>query len=263
MVAFDARYSAQVFPYRPHHYGYLQRSARGAAALLRGQRGAGRRAGSDRQYPDQQLRDLRVQPPRPRRAYSLLLGNLSRFAPVQVQVFGYYGDGARTTEEISLTPKAHVEVSSRGKRGPASLSRRDQDALPARLLRRRPPRSVRRAGAVQSPVHVLQVIDPPLARGARRPAALLLYRSHRGRAARGLSGGALATPGKGAHRQALHRLSGGSPRLPARATGQPMNRYDDVPVPDLLTNLALRHFRHRPFGDLWRVFRRGLPIHAL
>ena len=64
LVVFDARYDPRIFPYRPHHYGYLHRQdSAGAAALLRGQRHAGRRARPHRRRRAQQLRDLSL--PRP------------------------------------------------------------------------------------------------------------------------------------------------------------------------------------------------------
>ena len=110
MVLFDARYDERIFPYRPHHYAYLHR--RGSPApplyyavnavlggvpdrigatgmnnfetyLFRGQALAGRHA--------------------------VLLGNVSRFAPAEVQVTAYYGE-ARVTERITLESKVHAEV---------------------------------------------------------------------------------------------------------------------------------------------------------
>ena len=44
-----------------------------------------------------------------RERYSLMIGNLSRFAVAEAQIFAYY-DRERTSREVILNPKAHAEV---------------------------------------------------------------------------------------------------------------------------------------------------------
>lgn len=41
--------------------------------------------------------------------YSLLLGCLARFVPVEAQVFTYYGS-LRVAQDVTLAPKCHTEI---------------------------------------------------------------------------------------------------------------------------------------------------------
>jgi hypothetical protein len=60
--------------------------------------------------------------------YSLLLGSASRFAPVEAQVFAYY-ERDRTTQEVRLGPKAHVEVALPAERDGQRLTRDELKSL--------------------------------------------------------------------------------------------------------------------------------------
>ena len=110
MVVFDTRYDERVFPYRPHHYAFLYR--RGSSgpplyyALNAALGGVPDRIGTTRfNYFETYLFLSRSFAQR----YSLMIGNLSRFATAEAQVFAYY-DGGRTTQEVTVAPKAHTEV---------------------------------------------------------------------------------------------------------------------------------------------------------
>jgi hypothetical protein len=54
--------------------------------------------------------------------YSLMLGNPSMFASAEAQVFAYYDTG-RTVQEITLGPKAHIEVPLPGEHNGHRLKR--------------------------------------------------------------------------------------------------------------------------------------------
>ena len=110
MVVFDARYDDRVFPYRPHHYAYFHR--RGSSmpplyyAVNAALGGVPDRIGATGINNFETYLFLR----RPfAERFALLLGNLSRFASAEAQVFAYYG-GERTTREVLLGPKGHAEV---------------------------------------------------------------------------------------------------------------------------------------------------------
>jgi hypothetical protein len=110
MVLLDARYDEAVFPYRPHHYGFVHRAGSEAPPLYYAVNAAlggvpdrigatginnfetylfRRRAGADR--------------------FSVLAGNPARFASVEVQVTAFYG-AARAPASVVLPPRAHAEV---------------------------------------------------------------------------------------------------------------------------------------------------------
>jgi len=114
MVAFDARYDETAFPYgRPHHYAFLRRPGSAAppvyynvnSALGGFDRGA-RDKGAVRLHNFETY--LFVRRTLPQR-YSLLLGNLSRFVDAQAEVVSHFG-AERRTREITIPPRAHVEV---------------------------------------------------------------------------------------------------------------------------------------------------------
>jgi hypothetical protein len=129
MVALDARYEERVFPYRPHHYGYLHR--RGSAtpplyyAVNAALGGVPDRIGATRinNFETYLFRREGVVG-----RHSLLLGNVARFSAVRAQVFSYYGD-ARVAREVVLEPKAHTEVSLAPEREGRQLTRVEVKAL--------------------------------------------------------------------------------------------------------------------------------------
>ena len=129
MVAFDARYDERIFPYRPHHYAYLHRRGSTAPALYYAVNavlgGVPDRIGVT-SINNFEMYLFRRNPFTER--YSVLLGCLSRFAPVEAQVFAYYAD-ERTYREVILEPKAHVEVELPAARDGQRLSRVEIKAL--------------------------------------------------------------------------------------------------------------------------------------
>lgn len=110
MVTFDARYDAEVFPYRPHHYGYLHRSHSSDPSLYYAVNavlgGVPDRVGATN-LNNFETYVLRRHPSAAR--YSVLLGCLARWAPVEAQVFAHYGP-ERVLHEVTLQPRQHVEV---------------------------------------------------------------------------------------------------------------------------------------------------------
>ena len=111
MAVFDTRYDDAIFPYRPHHYAYLRRRGGTAPALYYAVSsalgGVPDRIGAHRITHFETYLFLR----RPHRErYSVMVGNLSRFASTEAQVTAYYAGGARTTQEASLGPKCHAEI---------------------------------------------------------------------------------------------------------------------------------------------------------
>ena len=129
MVAFDTRYDEGIFPYRPHHYAYLHRRGSTAPALYYAVNavlgGVPDRIGatSINNFETYIFRSGLFA-----ERYSLLLGCLSRFAPVEAQVFAHYGT-ARTVREVSIQPKAHVEVELPSQQDGQRLSRVELKAL--------------------------------------------------------------------------------------------------------------------------------------
>jgi len=92
MVLFDARYDEHVFPYRPHQYAYLH--PRGATdaplyyAVNATLGGVPDRIGATN------INNVETYVFRPRafaERYSVMLGNVSRFAAAQAQLIAYYG----------------------------------------------------------------------------------------------------------------------------------------------------------------------------
>src|SRR5574337_958247 len=112
MAVFDARSDEQVFPYRPHHYAYLHRRGSPAPPLyyaVTASRGG---------VPDRLATKVSILPNfesylflgRPfGERFSVLLGNLGRFAAAEAQIFSYYG-AERLIHDLTLSPRAHVEV---------------------------------------------------------------------------------------------------------------------------------------------------------
>lgn len=129
MIVFDARYDERIFPYRPHHYGYLHR--RGAPtpslyyAVNAALGGVPDRIGATG-INNFETYLFRRTPFAER--YSVLLGCLSRFAAVEAQVYAYYGQ-ERTSRDVKLEPRTHLEVELPAERGGQRLSRVELKAL--------------------------------------------------------------------------------------------------------------------------------------
>lgn len=129
MVVLDARYDARTFPYRPHHYGFLHRAGSDAPPLYYAVNavlgGVPDRIGATN-INNFETYLFRRRPFAAR--YSVLLGNVSRFAEAEAQVFAYHGE-ARTTRDVRLGPKAHLEVELPGERHGVPLARVEVKAL--------------------------------------------------------------------------------------------------------------------------------------
>ena len=109
-VLFDARYDERAFPYRPHHYAYLHRTASGDAPLYYAVNatlgGVPDRIGASR------LNNFETYLFRARRfaeRYSLLLGSAARFTDVQARVTCYY-TSTSTSSTVTLAPRRHAEI---------------------------------------------------------------------------------------------------------------------------------------------------------
>jgi len=110
-VTFDARYDERVFAYRPHHYGYLHRRAGASASLYYAVTAA--LGGVPDRIGNTKINNFEsylFMPLGGAELRSVLLGNVARFAPAQVEVITYYGR-ARNASTVTLAPKAHTEVS--------------------------------------------------------------------------------------------------------------------------------------------------------
>jgi hypothetical protein len=129
MIVFDARYDERIFPYRPHHYGYLHR--RGSAgpplyyAVNATLGGVPDRIGATG-INNFETYLFRTDADGGR--HSLILGNLSRFSSAKAQVFTYYGE-TRLTHDVTLKPKAHTEVALAAERSGHRLERVEVKAL--------------------------------------------------------------------------------------------------------------------------------------
>ena len=132
MVVFDARYDPRIFPYRPHHYAYLHRRGSAAAPLyyavnatLGGvpDRIEGIASVAMNNFESYLFLDRRLA-----ERYALVLGNLSRFAHADAQVFTYYG-GERRARDVALAPKQHVEVALDAQDGGRRLQRVEVKAV--------------------------------------------------------------------------------------------------------------------------------------
>jgi len=110
LVLFDARYDARVFPYRPHHYAYLHRTASGDPPLYYAVNatlgGVPDRIGTER------LNNFETYLFRGRRfaeRYSLLLASAARFTDVEARVTCYYAS-TTTTTTVTLAPRHYAEI---------------------------------------------------------------------------------------------------------------------------------------------------------
>ena len=129
MVLLDARYDARIFPYRPHHYGFLHRRGSTAAALYYAANavlgGVPDRIGATGLNNFETYIFLR----RPlAERYSVLLGNPARFSTAEAQVTSYYAT-ERVAQPVGLPPKAHVEVPLAGEHAGERLQRVEIKAL--------------------------------------------------------------------------------------------------------------------------------------
>lgn len=130
MVLFDARYDERIFPYRPHHYAYLHRRGSDQPSLYYAVNavlgGVPDRIGATGMNNFETYLFLRHGTGE--RRHSVLLGNPSRFVPGEAEVTTYYR-GARHSRDVTLAPKAHVEVTLDPERGGARLERVEVKAL--------------------------------------------------------------------------------------------------------------------------------------
>lgn len=129
MVAFDCRYDARVFTTRPHHYAFLHRRGSFTPAVYYALNsvlgGFPRGTGAVRLNNFETY--LFVRRPFAQR-YSLLLGNFSRFASAEAQIITHYG-AERLTREVTIAPKANVEVGLEAAHAGAPLRRVELKSL--------------------------------------------------------------------------------------------------------------------------------------
>ncbi len=131
MAVFDARSDERTFPYRPHHYGYVHRRASSAPALyyaVTASRGGvpDRLASAVHIHPNFESYVFRRRPFAER--FSVLLGNLGRFAPGEAELIAYY-DGERVVRDVTLAPRAHVELALEPERQGRRLERVELKAV--------------------------------------------------------------------------------------------------------------------------------------
>lgn len=110
LVIFDARYDETIFPYRPHHYGYLHRRGGGGASLYYAVNAV--LGGVPDRIGATNINNFEVylfSGPRRDERLSVLLGNVSRFATAEGEVATYHGS-LRTAWPVVLGPKSHAEV---------------------------------------------------------------------------------------------------------------------------------------------------------
>ena len=129
MVLLDARYEEQIFPYPPHHYGFLHRRGSTTAALYYALNavlgGVPDRIGATGLNNFETyifLREAFAE------RYSVLLGNPARFSTAEAQVTAYYATG-RLTQVVALAPKAHREVALTSEHAGERLQRVEIKAL--------------------------------------------------------------------------------------------------------------------------------------
>jgi hypothetical protein len=129
MVLLDARYDERIFPYRPHHYGFLHRRGSTAPPLYYAVNavlgGVPDRIGATGLNNFETYMFLR-------RAlaerHSVLLGNPARFSTAEARVTAYYATG-RASQVVALAPKTHVEVELAAEHAGERLRRVEVKAL--------------------------------------------------------------------------------------------------------------------------------------
>jgi len=130
MAVLDARYDERIFPYRPHHYAFLHRRGSAAPALYYAV-SAALGGVPDRIDNNTRINNFETYVFRRRsfgERYSVLVGNLARFASAEAQVFAYYG-AERAQHEVTLAPHAHAEVALAGSKDGQLLGRVEVKAL--------------------------------------------------------------------------------------------------------------------------------------
>jgi len=129
MVLFDARYDERIFPYRPHHYGFLHRRGSPSAPLYYAVNAA--LGGVPDRIGATGINNFETYLFRTGGGggrHSLILGNVSRFTAARAQVFSYHG-GARSAQDVTLPPKAHAEIRLSPERDGRPLERVEVKAL--------------------------------------------------------------------------------------------------------------------------------------
>jgi len=129
MVTLDARYDERVFPYRPHHYALLHRHGSETPPLYYAVNAV--LGGVPDRIGATNINNFETYMFRRRSfaaRYSLLLGNLARFAAAEAQVATYYG-GQRVLVEAMLAPKSHCEIDLPSERTGLPLERVEVKAL--------------------------------------------------------------------------------------------------------------------------------------
>ena len=129
MVVFDARYDERIFPYRPHHYGFLHRRGSSSPPLYYAVNatlgGVPDRIGAT---GINNFETYLFRTGGSGGRHSLILGNVSRFTAARAQVFSYYGS-ARAAQDVTLPPKAHAEIILATERDGRPLERVEVKAL--------------------------------------------------------------------------------------------------------------------------------------
>ena len=129
MIVFDARYDERIFPYRPHHYGYLHRRGAPTPSLYYAVNAA--LGGVPDRIGATGINNFETYLFRTGGSggrHSLVLGNVSRFTAARAQVFSYYGS-ARAAQDVTLPPKAHAEIILPTERDGRPLERVEVKAL--------------------------------------------------------------------------------------------------------------------------------------
>src|SRR4030095_7849034 len=111
MVVFDARYDEIVFPSRPHHYAYLHGRDSALPPLYYAVNAA--LGGVPDRIDNTRINNFETYVFKRHPAeetYSVMVGNLSRFATADAQLVVYHGVSQRTSVAVTLGPKQHAEV---------------------------------------------------------------------------------------------------------------------------------------------------------
>jgi len=239
---FVARYDEGAFPYRPHHYAYVHRKGSATPALYYAVSaalgGVPDRIGDMSWLNNFDTHIFRRDPHAAR--YSVMLGNLGRFASTEAQVFAYYG-AERVERTVALGPRSHAEVALAPEHGGQRLTRVETKSLfhLAGYVVGRPEPSDDLVLLTTSSPSSNDDWDRARAAG-RRHSPLLHHADRRGIPPR-LRGRPLAAPGQGEHGQALHRLPRRCPLLPGALRGaggraaecHVMSTGDTLQLPDV------------------------------
>jgi hypothetical protein len=129
MILFDARYDERIFPYRPHHYGFVHRQGSATPPLYYAVNAA--LGGVPDRIGATGINNFETYLFRTGKGagrHSLILGNVSRFTLARAQVFTYYGN-TRLARDVALEPKAHTEILLPTERDGRPLERVEVKAL--------------------------------------------------------------------------------------------------------------------------------------